>query len=114
MVDFENLELAFEKEWMRNICEKAEIAEEQLGAVAAKYLQHRVADLLSADNPTELLAGNPRVLGDGTFAIDYSMGAEIRFVPNHRNYRAREPNGIDWSTVYRIRITSISTYGRTI
>ena len=102
------MELAFESEKLRDICERESEAARKLGSTAAGMLRHRLADLEAAKSAKDLLAGQPRVAPDGvTMIIELSDGYKLAFVPNHLLNPTSSAGKIDWAKVSRVRIVSI-------
>ena len=59
------LVLAFDSLHLRAICENTDQGDSELGAVVARTLRNRLADLKAATSPADLIAGIPRVLSKG-------------------------------------------------
>lgn len=104
------LVLAFDSLWLRAVCEDTDKADSDLGAVVARTLRNRLADLSAASSPMDLIAGSPRVIKDGDLeymVITLHDGFRIEFVPNHVNNPRDGANQIDWAKVSRIKIIGI-------
>lgn len=104
------MELAFETESLRTICESDAHARRELGSTVAELLKHRLADLRAATSPEDLIAGRPRVL-DGTggdhMALDLHDKYHIVFAVNHCDNPFDDTGSVDWSRVSRIKILRI-------
>ncbi len=104
------LVIAFDSRSLRALCENADQADSELGPVAARTLRSRLADLDAATSPSDLVAGSPRVLGDGDDErMELNVGEDLRilFVSNHKENPRNGSNRIDWPKVSRIRIIGI-------
>jgi len=82
------LQLAFESQSLRAICENENQAKLELGAAAATMLKHRLADLRAASSVRDIVAGRPREI-DGPppkpMVVDLCDGRRIVFTANHPN-----------------------------
>jgi proteic killer suppression protein len=107
------LELAFDSESLRTICESEAYAKRELGSKIAEILKHRLADLCAATSIKDLVAGNPRIL-DGTdnqqMVVDLSDSHRIVFCANHPNKPEAETGKLDWLKVSRIKILGIERF----
>lgn len=104
------LVIAFDSLWLRAVCEGADKADSELGAVVARMLRNRLADLSAASSPMDLVAGGPRVIKDGDLeymVISLQNGFRIELVPNHVNNPRDRADRIDWARVSRIKIIGI-------
>ena len=105
------LEIAFETERLRRICEDPHEAEMQIGESAATQLRHRLADIQAASDIYELPAGKPDAIRDGDaemLLIDLSDGRRAIFSPNHAENPTTNDGDIDWRRVRRLRLTEIA------
>jgi hypothetical protein len=103
--------LAFDSPRLREVCEDADLADSEFGAPVAHTLRTRLADLIAAASPCDLLVGNPHVVPHGeTECMSVSLGnsMEILFAANHRANPRDAADRIEWSKVRRIRIVEIS------
>lgn len=104
------LELAFKSKFLRTLCESEETAYRKLGVKVTKRLKARLEDLQAAANITELTAGAPRPVDDGTqqhMAVSLVEGYSIEFAANHVSNPVTSSGDVDWSKVRRIKILSI-------
>lgn len=107
----DTLELAFDTQSLRTICESEPHAKRELGSHMAETLKHRLADLHAAPSPKDLVAGRPREL-DGTgpqraMAVDLRDGHRIVFCANHTKTPMTALGDPDWSRVSRVKILRI-------
>ena len=104
------MELSFQTEDLRRMCEHEAVALEQLGQLAAGALKNRLSDLYGADFIADVLAGRPRQLSsNGVDCIQFDLAERYTLTvsPNHVPPR-NKPNGhTDWSRVRRIKIISV-------
>jgi toxin HigB-1 len=96
---------------IREVCENEQIAKKMLGSEIAEKLQNRLADIVSANFVTDLLAGNPMLIRGTSqtyFKLDLTSNCQIRFTSNHNKPPLNNQGKIDWSKVRRIKILEIS------
>lgn len=106
------MELAFETEDLRTMCERESEAVSALGPEVARALRHRLADIAAASAVSELPAGNPRVIpGNSNELLYVDLGAEhfLALVPNHRRNPTTEDGSVDWSRVWRLKLIKIGS-----
>ena len=104
------LDLAFDKKSLRQLCERKSKAERDLPAGVARQLWARLADLHAASCVTDLVAGRPRPLnGDNGRQMAVQLGQRRRlvFCANHNLVPATKLGGVDWSKVSRVKILRI-------
>jgi len=104
------LELAFESQELRAICEVETEARRKLGDAVAEILKHRLADLRSAASVEDVPAGRPRVLGDSggrLVALDLASGYRIVIGCNHIKPPLTDGGDINWGRVTRIKILGV-------
>lgn len=104
------MELAFETKSLRDICEREERAQRELGKKIARRLRSRLADLAAAAHGLDIPAGRPRrirVKGQPCISVELADGAHIVFCANHDKIPVVESRRIDWSKVDRIKILKI-------
>jgi proteic killer suppression protein len=107
------LEIKFKDKKLRELCEKKAVAVKKLGAVSARKLQTRLADMAAVSRVTDLITGNPHPLkGDrhGQFALDLSGGWRLAFAPANNPVPRREDASVDWSAVTIVCIEFIGDY----
>ena len=104
-----HLQLSFESERLRSICENEDLAKADLGGSIAGTLKRRLADLLAAKSIYELPAGNPRPNQDDPKCqiIDLAETSYLFLQPNHPKNPLTEGGDIDWGRVTRVKVTRI-------
>ena len=98
------LEIAFETQRIRRICLDEEVAEKRLGSDLAASLIKRIADLRASDTILDVIAGNPREIGNGKYGISLTGGWTLILLANHVPQRTLESGKIDWSKTKRVKI----------
>lgn len=107
------MHIAFATIEIEALCREQKRATKALGAESAKKLQRRLAELFSADNPLELVAGRPHPLKGnmhGLFALDLHGGRRVVFESSVQPPPQLNSGGIDWVAVKAITITAIGNY----
>lgn len=104
------LDLAFETQELRAMCERAAEARRALGERVGDALLRRVADLRAATCVFDLLLGCPRLLDGedrGRVALDLRDGQRLVLAANHPK-NPLTPDGMpDWTRVTRVRVVRI-------
>lgn len=106
--------LAFRSKELREICEYEDRALEQLGIDVSQSLKERLADLMAAQSPKDLVAGSPRSIRDQNdefMVVDLCQGCQVTFVANHPVNPVDDSGAIDWSRVSRVRIINVGPSG---
>lgn len=104
------MELSFETEDLRHMCEHEAVALERLGQLPAEALMNRLSDLVGADFITDVIAGRPHALSiNGIDCIQFELAERYRLTvsPNHAPPRNTPDGQIDWSRVRRVKILSV-------
>lgn len=104
------MEVAFDSELLRSICEDQAVATKELGPAVAETLQRRLADLRAANAVNDLPAGHPRVSileDDEYLLIDLSDGYVIALQVNHRRNPTNEGGELEWGRVSRLKVIRI-------
>ncbi len=102
------MEFAFQDCELRDVCESDEKAREELGNEVAGALQTRIAEIRAATNVADLIAGNPRVLPDGTaYVLDLQNHRTLIFNANQKHCPVDAQGKIIWPRVRRIKIMMI-------
>ena len=104
------MELAFESESLRTICENEARAAVELGPEVAAMLKRRLADLRAATSVADLVAGRPRVLPDENgerLVIEFCEGYKIVLVGNHPKNPSDDAGGLDWPRIRRLRLVRL-------
>lgn len=107
------MEIRFKDQKLRKICEQQAVATKQLGAVGARKLRTRLADLEAADRVTDLTAGNPHPLKgsrEGQFALDLAGGWRLVFAAANDPVPRKGDASIEWSQVTIVSIEYIGDY----
>ena len=101
--------IAFNSKALRLLCENQRRAKAVLGSAKAEKLRHRLADLDSAANVLELVAGNPRPIETNPIGmqVDLCDGATVVFEAGHKNPNVDDHGGIQWKDVSRVKILEI-------
>lgn len=103
--------LSFETEELQAICENELEAKQKLGMTVANALQKRLADLVSATNVTDLVAGNPTPFTDQSnqqlFSLELVEDYKLVFCSAHVTSRLLQDGTIDWAKTKRVKILSI-------
>lgn len=103
------IQLAFQDDNLRKVCESSISAKRKYGGVAGPSLHARLADLRAADSPVDLVelgfakfdgAPNDRIV---IFLDDFYR---LYAVANHKPPPGK-PGKLDWSQVTRVKILSI-------
>lgn len=103
------MEIAFDSQKIRSICEDQSVATKELGSDIAEALKRRLADVRAANTVPELPTGNPRIVhhSQERLTMDLGGGYVISLEANHRRNPIREGDEIDWTRVSRLRVVSI-------
>jgi toxin HigB-1 len=107
------MDISFGDDKIQKLCEQSALAQRKLGAVGARKLRARMADLMAASSVRELTTGRPHPLqGDraGEFALDLDGGRRLVFKSNNDPIPRKEDGGIDWSNVTKICVTYVGDY----
>lgn len=100
------MELAFDSERLRSICEDQSLATQEVGSEVAEALKRRLADLRAANSITDLLAGHPRVIAEH-LVIDLGMGYSLTLQANHPRNPVNAEGGLNWTIVSRLKVLRI-------
>jgi hypothetical protein len=107
--------LAFATKSLRQLCESQVRAERRFGVHAARTLQHRLADLMAAENATDIIAGQPRIVAatpHQRMVVQLTRKFEIVLSANHNSVPTLKDGAVDWSSVTRVQILSIEEVAR--
>lgn len=107
------MKLEFENKKLKELCEIEKQARRELGAVAAKKLQSRLADIVAADCVGDLVLGKPHPLtGDrtGQFALTLHRGLRLVFEPKMDEVPITDEKAIIWKDVTGVNIVFIGDY----
>ena len=104
------MELAFESQELRSICEHEATAKDALGAEIAEALRHRLADLRVATSIADLIVGNAHTVEVGSIiylVIDLCRRHQIVLEANHPENPLTDSGQLDWAKVSRIKVTYV-------
>lgn len=107
------MDISFGDDKLQKLCEQSALAQKKLGAVGARKLRARLADLMAASSVRELTTGRPHPLqGDraGEFALDLDGGRRLVFKTDNDPIPRKEDGSIDWSNVTKICVTYVGDY----
>lgn len=107
------MEICFKDKKLKDLCERAAIAQRKLGSQMARKLRSRLADLEAAASVTALHAGRPHPLEGnrlGQFALDLVQPKRLVFEPDHDPLPLGEDGRIVWHQVTRVCIIWIGDY----
>ena len=106
------LELAFDSQSLRTLCESEACARRDLGQEVAEALKRRLADLNAATSVNDLVIGLPREV-EGTdhqeMAVDLRDGYRIIFGANHPKNPIADNGDLNWARVSRLKILRIES-----
>jgi len=102
------VQLAFDTEHIRTICESSAEAIREFGQEVAYVLMARLDDLDSAVSIKDVLLGRPRAHHNGELEIELTGGYRMSCRANHPKNPMTDSNVIDWDKVSRIKIVGIS------
>ena len=106
------MQLAFQTQALRMLCEDAEAAELSLGQSVARELRTRLADLRAVTAVGELPAGNVTYRGEGggeAVMIDLGGNVSLELLPNHPTQRLTAEGKVEWNRVSRLKVVRIGT-----
>ena len=104
------MEIAFESQKLRRVCESERAANKALGEECARLLRHRLADLWAAKSVASLTADDLcAITADDSEAMAIQLGARssLVFVSNHTTAPTTKDGRLDLRRVQRIRIVSL-------
>lgn len=100
------LELGFETEALRDICERDKFARKRLGAKVADALRRRLSDFQSIDSFDDLPFAKPRKRS-GQCVFQLPEGWQLVVTAGHAENPTLPSGRIDWSRVSRLKILKI-------
>ena len=106
------LELAFDSQSLRTLCESEAYARCDLGPNVAEALKRRLADLSAATSVNDLVVGLPREVEGSDrqeMAVDLRDGYRIIFRANHPKNPIADNGDLDWGSVSRLKILRIES-----
>ncbi len=107
------MEILFENKAVREICEKASIANKKLGAISARKLRSRLDEIGAASSVTDLVAGAPHPLSKdrlGQFALSLAGGWRLVFSPGNDPTPRKPDASVAWGQVTIVVIEYIGDY----
>lgn len=107
------MEVTYETDALRELCEVRPRAARELGNSIARKLFARVADLRAASTVVRLPAGKPhRLKGSRSnqYAIDLTDGKRLVLAPHGTSVPKLPSGGIKWDAVTKVRIIEIGSY----
>ncbi|QRM89048.1 hypothetical protein FG167_07290 [Lacinutrix sp. WUR7] len=104
--------VAFKDRNLRDLCEDEGKCILIYGEEATIQLQNRLLDLFAAESILDVLVGNLKEIRLNDlicFQLELNENYVLELVPNHTDLEDFNlENGIDWSAITRIKITSIN------
>ena len=104
------MQLAFDSEHLRSICENEAASETELGEDITRALRGRLADLSAATSVSDLPAGNPCIsdVGDTEcLVIEITRDCQLICKANHIRNPLTVSGNLDWDQVSRIKVVHI-------
>lgn len=104
------MELAFDTEDLRDMCEHEATAIARLGPLPAEALKNRLSDIRAADFINDVVAGRPRssvISGAECFQFDLADRYVLTVTANHVPPRLGGNGQTDWSRVRRVKVLSV-------
>jgi proteic killer suppression protein len=98
---------------LEKLCLTERQQKKELGAVGAKKLRSRLADIEAAATVRDLVAGRPHPLEgdrDGQFAVNLDGGRRLVFEPDHDPIPYEADGSVAWEKVTAVRIVWIGDY----
>lgn len=107
------MEIVFQNQHLRDLCEKKKLAERKLGYICAKKLRLRLNEIRAASTVKDLAFGRPHPLQGkrlGEMALDLTGGYRLVFAPAETPIPTNADGSVDWSRVTIIEIEYIGDY----
>jgi proteic killer suppression protein len=107
------MDILFKTEVLRKLCSSEHEAKKQLGAVSAKKLRTRLADLRAAPRVSDLIAGRPHPLKGnrlGQFALDLHGAKRLVFESAQVPTPLTTDGVTDWQQVTIVCVVFIGDY----
>lgn len=105
-----SLEISFDTEQLRDLCEDESLAAHALGPDCAEVLKRRLADLRAANSIFDILVGQPQAgeyMEMECYRIRLINGKCLTILSNHTPPRTNAAGTTDWEWVRRIRVVSL-------
>ena len=100
--------ISFANKALRELCEDASRAEQELGETAMRQLIQRLADLNAATDLADVIAGNPRSINQTEFAVDLAASFMLTLTCSELKPPRMHDGSIDWLKVRRVKLVAIS------
>lgn len=103
------MEISFDTQELRKLCEDRYHSEKMLGVNAASVLRQRLADLRAANGVREVILGNPSFglcKGQNRFRLELDRFGLLSFEPNHIKNLAQQGEDIEWEMVSRLKLVN--------
>ena len=107
------MKITFADTDLEAIGRQPKLAIRKMGALSAKKLQIRLAELFNADHVGELVSGRPHPLQGarhGDFAIDLYGGDRLVFRASRQPPPHKPDGSINWSEVTEVTIVQFGDY----
>lgn len=107
------MEISFLTNELQKLCENQRAMVKKHGAICAKRLRTRLADLQAAEVVDDLVAGRPHPLErdrEGQYAVDLYGGDRLVFDSANEPVPIKEDGTIAWDEVTKVRIVFIGDY----
>jgi hypothetical protein len=78
--------------------------------LVGRTLQHRLADIVAADNVKDLVAGQPQVIQTSSyelFVLRLADNFEVVLKANHNSVPTLENGAVNWAQVTRVQVLSV-------
>jgi len=107
------VEISFLTNELQKLCENQRAMVKKHGALSAKKLRTRLADLQAAEVVDDLVAGRPHPLERGRlgqFSVDLHGGDRLVFESANEPVPTKDDGTIAWKEVTKVRIVFIGDY----
>lgn len=102
------MEIAFNTQSLRSICEKEDLMDKKLGSAGAKALQVCLADLRAASTVADLTANySAEVVSRSDIVLVPADGLRLRLRTTDSKVKNLKADGSDWTKVSRLKIMEI-------
>ena len=106
------MEISFDTQSLRGLCEDSTKAAQKLGQVAAEDLKRRLADLRAAESIEDLVASPPTRLDDlRELSIQIADGFRLILRSNNLTLPMLDSKRVDWLAVDRIKVMRVEPDG---
>lgn len=110
------MEIVYATTWLKKRCDNEREANKEWGAMVAKKLRQRLAELKAAPRLSDISPHRPARLHEldhdraGQLAVDLHDGFRLVFVPNHEPKPTKADGGLDRDRVTSIKIVEVGDY----